>query len=283
MRWRRVNGGAWTTEADQPLDDELLSGGFTWPLLEAAKTTGQLAGGYFEAQEQRARFVAGVEVARSDWSIAGVIVDTLTAPVVPLWVPETAPAGQNINFAGTTATFAGINFGVGLGIVCIASSDRSISGVTVGGSAATLVSQNASGGRFASIWKINVAAAGSKSVVATGSGTLKHIAISTGTLATSNQTETAVATPKNYAFTADPQALASITVPASGIALCALVSENVTAAITWGTGTQDANVVEGVNSNGVRLTTAHLAATGAFSLTGLPSQGSAMVAAAWGP
>jgi hypothetical protein len=201
MRWRRVNGGAWTTEADQPLDDELLSGGFTWPLLEAAKTTGQLAGGYFEAQEQRARFVAGVEVARSDWSIAGVIVDTLTAPVVPLWVPETAPAGQNINFAGTTATFAGINFGVGLGIVCIASSDRSISGVTVGGSAATLVSQNASGGRFASIWKINVAAAGSKSVVATGSGTLKHIAISTGTLATSNQTETAVATPKNYAFT----------------------------------------------------------------------------------
>jgi hypothetical protein len=83
MRWRRVNGGAWTTEAEQGLDDELLMGGFTWPLFEAAKP---LAGGYFEAQEQRARYVAGVEVARSAWSNPP-IVDTLSG----------APPGTSTN------------------------------------------------------------------------------------------------------------------------------------------------------------------------------------------
>jgi hypothetical protein len=76
MRWRRVNGGAWTTEAEQGLDDELIMGGFTWPLYEAAKP---LAAGYFEAQEQRARYAAGVEIARSAWSTAGQVVDTLSA------------------------------------------------------------------------------------------------------------------------------------------------------------------------------------------------------------
>jgi hypothetical protein len=73
MRWRRVNGGAWTTEAEQPLDDELIMGGFTWPLYEAAKP---LFGGYFEVQEQRARYTAGVEVARSAWSNS--VVDNLS-------------------------------------------------------------------------------------------------------------------------------------------------------------------------------------------------------------
>jgi hypothetical protein len=53
MRWRRVPGGAWTTEVEQPLDDELITGGFTWPLWEAAKP---LAAGYVEVQEQRARY-----------------------------------------------------------------------------------------------------------------------------------------------------------------------------------------------------------------------------------
>jgi hypothetical protein len=65
MRWRRVNGGAWTTEVEQGLDDELLTGGFTWPLWEAAKSAGYLPGGYVEVQEQRARYVAGVETLRS--------------------------------------------------------------------------------------------------------------------------------------------------------------------------------------------------------------------------
>jgi hypothetical protein len=82
MRWRRVNGGAWTTEAEQGLDDELLTGGFTWPLFEAAKP---LFGGYFEAQEQRARYVAGVEFARSPWSNS--IVDTISG----------APPGTSTN------------------------------------------------------------------------------------------------------------------------------------------------------------------------------------------
>lgn len=80
MRWRRVAGGAWTNEAEQPLDDELLTGGFTWPFWEAAKP---LAAGFVEVQERRARYVSGVMTQQSPWSNA--ITDTLDALA---WSPD---------------------------------------------------------------------------------------------------------------------------------------------------------------------------------------------------
>jgi hypothetical protein len=94
MRWRRVNGGAWTTEAEQPLDAEMLTGGFTWPLLEAAKP---LAGGYFEAQEQRARYVAGVETKRSAFSNS--ITDTLAGAA---FVPSSLFGAGDVGYAFDT-------------------------------------------------------------------------------------------------------------------------------------------------------------------------------------
>jgi hypothetical protein len=65
MRYR-LNGGAWTTEADVPLDAAvLLSGSYAWPLYNAATFA---AGGLVEVQEQKARFVAGVETLTSAWT-----------------------------------------------------------------------------------------------------------------------------------------------------------------------------------------------------------------------
>jgi hypothetical protein len=171
-----------------------------------------------------------------------------------------------------------------MGVVFTASSDRRINGVTVGGSAATLVSESsATDAKHVAMWRINITSAGSKSVVVSAGASLKHVAIATGTMTPSSQTPSATATPKAYGYTADPQALASITVPSNGIALCALTSENPVNTITWGTGVKETDVTEGVNSDGVRLTIARLRTTGAFSLTGLSTQGAAMVAAAWGP
>jgi hypothetical protein len=97
MRWRRVNGGAWTTEAEQGLDDELISGGFTWPLWEAAKSGGSLPGGYIEVQEQRVRYSGGVELLRSAWSNA--IVDNLAAPA---FVPSTLFGAGDVGYAFDT-------------------------------------------------------------------------------------------------------------------------------------------------------------------------------------
>jgi hypothetical protein len=209
-------------------------------------------------------------------------VTTLQDPANVSWTPESPPPAQNIAFGANSATFTNINFGAGMGVVFVASSDRDITGVTVGGSAMTLTSKSSVAAKEVSMWQINIASGGLKSVVVSAGSSLKHVAIATGTMTPTSQTATATATPKAYGYTADPQALASITVPANGIALCALTSENVSNTITWGTGTQETNVVEGVTSDGVRLTTARLRTTGAFSLTGLSTQGSAMVAAAWG-
>lgn len=79
MRWR-LSGGAWNTEVYQELDDELLSGGFTWPLWEAAKP---FAAVLVEVQEQRSRWVSGVMTAESPWSTT--ISDTMAA--IDPWVP----------------------------------------------------------------------------------------------------------------------------------------------------------------------------------------------------
>lgn len=75
MMWRRGGTGAYTTEAWQGLDDELVSGGFTWPLYEAAKP---LAGGQIEIKEQRRRMNNGVQTAISAES--NILSDNISAP-----------------------------------------------------------------------------------------------------------------------------------------------------------------------------------------------------------
>lgn len=281
-RWR-VNGGAWTNEVEQALDaTALLNQGFQWPLFEAASPFPGSA--LVEVEEWRSRYVANVLTGTSAYS--NDLSDTMAVSAVS-WVPETPPAGQNIAFASNSATFNNVNFGVGMGVVMTSSSDRRITGVTVGGTACTLVTESsATDVKHVAIWRINIAAAGLKSVVMTAASTLKHVAICSGTMTPSSQVPSSTATPKAYAYTADPQLCpptGTIVVPSNGIALCALTSETVVPAITWVAGTGEENVTEGVNSNGVRLATARLRATGQFDLTGLSGGGTAMCAAAWGP
>jgi hypothetical protein len=210
-------------------------------------------------------------------------VTTQADPANVSWVPETPPAGQNIAFGANSATFNNVNFGVGMGLVFTASSDRQITGVTVGGSSATLVSECSATGRHVAIWRINITSGGLKTVViSNGSFALKYVAIASGTMTPTSQTPSSVATPKAYGFTPDPQALASITVPTNGIALCAFTSESPDNTPTWNTGIPEADVVEDTTANGgLVLLTAHLRTTGAFSVSGFNNAGSGMVAAAW--
>lgn len=79
--WRLGGAGGWTTEAWQGLDDELLSGGFTWPLWEAAMP--YAAGGTVEVKEQRRRLAGGVQTLISDES------NTLTFTVDAIATPWT--------------------------------------------------------------------------------------------------------------------------------------------------------------------------------------------------
>lgn len=116
MRWRRVNGGAWTTEAEQPLDTETLSLGFNWPLLEAAKP---LAAGYFEAQEIRNRYVNGVLSAQSAWSNS--IVDTLAAAA---FAPSDLYGVSDIGYAWDPTNFA--NMWTDSGVTQVTAFDQTI-------------------------------------------------------------------------------------------------------------------------------------------------------------
>lgn len=82
-RWR-IDGAEWTTEAWEGLDDELITGELTWPLLEAADLS---AGGFFEVQEQHV-IDRGLETERlSYWS--NVWSDALNEIVVPTNVVPT--------------------------------------------------------------------------------------------------------------------------------------------------------------------------------------------------
>ena len=82
--WRLDEGsgfGAWQTEDYQELDDELISGGFTWPLLEAAKPFD--LGGDLEVKEQRSRWFNNVMELESPES------DTLAFAMDPPSTPWT--------------------------------------------------------------------------------------------------------------------------------------------------------------------------------------------------
>jgi hypothetical protein len=79
--WRLGGAGAWTTEVYQGVDDELFTGGFVWPLWEAAQP---FAAGQIEVKEQRSRWVSGVKTHES--SESNTLSFTVVAPAAP-WNP----------------------------------------------------------------------------------------------------------------------------------------------------------------------------------------------------
>lgn len=244
--------------------EETINWGAGWPLSFASGVTVKWGVRY-------GRVVGGVTI----WApISNVLTDVM--PVL-IWNPNVAPAGQNIS--AQTATFANENFLTGLGIVFVSSDNGQPSGVTVGGTSATLVkTSNGTGVRSLSIWKV-ATTAGAKNVVVSSVAFMAGVAINTGTLLGMNSTETATAA-LAYGFGGDPQTTGSLTCPSGGVILAGLMAGSDTNVPTWTIGTPDCDVAV---TGRLRHTSAHLSTTGAPTLTGFNFSGSGMAAAAWGP
>lgn len=201
------------------------------------------------------------------------------------WTAETMPAVQDLAFASRDATFTGVNFGVGLGIIMVGSSARSVFTVSVDGLPATKVAASAPHNPTAaqvvvSVWKIAISSAGAKTVVTSAeTAALARIGISTGTIVGANATEASTAI-KGFNYGADPQVTtSSLTVPSGGVGLVILGSEG-TFAFTWNVGTKENEAATG---GGGGMTSGRMTSSGTPSISGANFAGSCIASASWGP
>jgi hypothetical protein len=210
--------------------------------------------------------------------------DTATSNgiAVPLdpWVRSTAqPANQNIGFASSTATFTGIDFVAGLGIVMVGQnvSGRTITGVTVNGNACTQVAVSGAT-HNASMWKITLATPGSYSVVVTASAAFGSVGIVAGTIEGVNAAETDTATLDLATGNQPFSTTSSITVPTDGLGLAFMYS-GASATAAW----SSPAVVDKCTETGITVSNATMLSSGTPTITSHAFGGVAMVAAAWGP
>lgn len=252
-------------------------------------SAGEISGGAFEvilpalAEDTwyiRVRVRRGSNV--SAWSAY----DTYTpAPTAVTWTASTTnPAVQGIAFASSTATFSSQDFLAGDAIVMImqyATGGRLITGVTVGGNAATLVVASSGSAHWASIWRYNGVTAGNHNVVLTANFAFSDIGISTGTLQNAAASTTSTAT-LDHSTAADPKTTtSSLTVPANGIGLAVEGGSYATGGLTWNTGTEE---TDKIGPNEYRLSTARFTSTATPSHSGTEVGYAASIAAAsWGP
>ena len=208
----------------------------------------------------------------------GVTSDTYTVTtagsvVIPTYI--TPPAGQNLSYSASVATFPAVSFPAGLAVVCVASPARKVSGLTIDGVAATLVAicSTDDNAQSSSIWQL-VVTAGSKDVVVTAVAGIEKIGIIPLSLAG------AVTTPIDTAILAaasnpDPQnTTSSITVNPGGFGVAMIAGGNTA---TWLFGTEFAEfTVAGFSLSAASFTTSGTPSANGFSY-GQPT----MVAASW--
>lgn len=197
------------------------------------------------------------------------------APTGVTLVPSDPVAIFNVGFGSSTHTFEDVDFVDGLAVIPITSSHRRISGVTVGGNAATMVSQSASSNdnAWAGIFQVAVAA-GIHDIVLTGPSALAVLGISPVTLIGASATVFDTAE-RAFGFVADPQSTtAPCDVATDGLGIAVAYSEN-DSNPTWDFGTEFSDL-----SGARRHTAATFDTTGTPAVSGLGS-GTAMAAASW--
>src|SRR5262245_29133035 len=120
------------------------------------------------------------------------------------WNKTAAPAIQDIAFGSNDATFASVavnNSGNPV-LVLVSTSDRAISGVTIGGDAMTKVVESDANTTAVSIWKKTGSSYSTPNIVVSGAAGLKFIGITAGYLTGANSAESGTgALP--YGFNAD--------------------------------------------------------------------------------
>lgn len=217
-------------------------------------------------------------------TIAGVAstysVTTMNNPAAVIWTLSTvAPGYVDHGYASNARTFAGIDFGAGLAIVCAHCNNRDITGVTIGGVAATLVTVV---GRVAMYSRV-LATAGNYDVVVQGTGTMQYVGIISGTLTQYGSATPAATVIRTVAATGQPNvANGPLTVPANGIGLQFAGCSGASAPLlTWNTGSLSREMTWPSNmrgSLGVMTSTATPAVSGTQFDTTL-----GFIAASWGP
>lgn len=223
----------------------------------------------------------GATAANVTLSIGGVS-DTFTITTAGSGIVATPSAAEpmiNIVFADTSYTFQDVDFIAGLAVVTVVSSHRRISALTIGGNAATLVSQSqaANDSPHASVWQYDGITAGDHDIVLTGPGGLAIMAVQAVTLVGANPTpfDTAI---KPEGASGDPQVTTTaLDVAAGGWGICGVYGDTAGADPTWNTG---AELVDTAGDR--RFTAATFTASAMPSVSGL-GFGTAMAAASWEP
>ena len=285
-RWR-LDGGAWTTTAWEPLDDELATGdAVPWPFL----TDGSLnAGGVFDVQEQIVRDLSLGTEQFSAWSSSWT--NTISAVVV-LWAYNAAPTLYSTGFGtATPVTFAAEIFGAGTGIVAVAAGNNPPASVTIAGAAMTLLHSKTNGNDGLYLYAKTGLTAGAKDIVITPSTmNARNYGIATGTLSSTLNATPASTAVQNYGFNGDPQTSGTFTLPAGGVAIALVGLLGNAVVTTWDTGFGSANTERhGVANGDFQFATASMiggasSATGqAFKANGYNFIGSMMAVVVFGP
>lgn len=205
-------------------------------------------------------------------------VGTEAAPASVGWAASsTVPAFRHVGYAAAAATFAGIDFQAGLGVAMVAphGSGRSVTGVDIGGVAATRRLVTAAGDET-SVWTAPVAAAGLKDVVVTYNHPPAGVGIITGTVlraGSDTPTATAIRNPA-FAFSPPHRTESALAVPAGGIGVV-FAFKGDAAAFSYASGLTETSV-------GTNLGTATATSTTTPGIEA-PNGFVALLALSWGP
>lgn len=191
------------------------------------------------------------------------------------WTFEDVPIGTAASDRVVVVTVANANGGA-----------NSLTGVSIGGSAATMAVADSTS-RYASLWYLTVAAGTTADIVVTRtSGTFSLVGIQVDVLYGAAQTgPSSTATRAHAAGVPDPRTLLNVTTPAGGATVIGLEADTASAPGEWtnATGDVSSNTAEG---NSMTCSCAHTVTQGTdvtVSVTGFSYAGFAAVSASWDP
>lgn len=179
-----------------------------------------------------------------------------------------------------TATFTNQYFQAGTAVIAVAAPNRLTAGVTVGGSAATLIGSAATDDAHTSltVWQVNIPTSGNYNVVCTSTTYgFRHLAICFDVLTNVNPTNTgtAILLP---GFRSDPQVVSSLTCSSTGIILAYALGYNQTVSASWNVGTEVRDFNDGA-AGSLAMSSAFNVGTAAMSVN--YNNFGAMVAISW--
>lgn len=252
------NGGAYTSAAGTAVNGDT----FSLQLTSSAS--------YFTAANATLTVGAGSDT---------YTVTTQSDPAaIALW-NGTAPAIRNVTGLGhNTETFASQFFQAGTAIIAVMSDNRTTSGVTVNGNAATLIaSVGADTTKGISIFQINIASAGNYDVVCTCTAFgYRSVGIMFDVMTNLTTANTGVAT-LAPGIRSDPQSVSSLTCSSTGMILAYAIGYDSTAVASWNVGTQVRALT--LAGSEVAMTSAFKVGTAAMSLNYTNYGG--MIAISW--